>query len=117
MNRGLRRVSCRRRAAEPSPAGRVAAGDTSDEVRNFLWNFLEGVVAGDSVHSGRGKTLTVLSRIWVVVPERAKPLRDAALRCIVSATAEQRVAIHWAMAVGKYPFFENIRSSVTLPAT
>jgi hypothetical protein len=59
-------------------AGRAAAGDTPEKIRKFLWEFLDGVVAGDSVHSGRGKTLTVLFRIWVIVPEWAKPLRDLA---------------------------------------
>lgn len=36
-------------------AGRVAAGQTPEDIRRFLWAFLEGHVAGDSVHSGRGK--------------------------------------------------------------
>ncbi len=93
-------------------AGRVAAGQAPEDIRKFLWSFLEGMVAGDSVHSGRGKTLTVLSRIWVIVPEQAKGLREAALQCITSATGEQRVAIHWAMAVGTYPFFHDVAASV-----
>ena len=93
-------------------AGRAAAGDTPEEIRTFLWNFLDGVVAGNSVPSGRGKTLTVLSRIWVIVPERARHLREAALRCLASATPEQRVAIHWAMAIGTYPFFCDVAGNV-----
>ena len=93
-------------------AGCVATGPAPEDVRKFLWSFLEGVVAGDSVHSGRGKTLTVLSRIWVIVPEQAKPLRKAALQCIASATGEEMVAIHWAMAIGTYPFFCDVVASV-----
>ncbi len=93
-------------------AGCVATGQAPADIRNFLWTFLEGVVAGDSVHSGRGKTLTVLSRIWVIVPEQALPLRKAALQCIGSATNEERVAIHWAMAMGTYPFFCDVAASV-----
>jgi hypothetical protein len=93
-------------------AGCVATGQAPEDVRKFLMGFLEGVVAGDSVHSGRGKTLTVLSRIWVIVPEHARPLRKAALQCIGSATREQRVAIHWAMAIGTYPFFCDVAASV-----
>ncbi len=71
-------------------AGCVATGQAPEDVRKFLWTFCEGVVAGGSVHSGRGKTLTVLSRIWVIVPEQARPLRKAALQCIGSATSEER---------------------------
>jgi hypothetical protein len=93
-------------------AGRVASGQTPGDARKFLWDFLEGTVAGESSNSGRGKTLTVLSRIWVLVPEQAKPLREAALQCITSATGEQRVAIHWAMVIGTYPFFRDVAASV-----
>ena len=47
-----------------------------------------------------------------MVPEQAKALREAALQCITSATGEQRVAIHWAMSVGTYPFFRDVAASV-----
>jgi hypothetical protein len=93
-------------------AGRVTTGQAPEDIREFLWNFLEGIVAGDSVHSGRGKTLTVLSRIWVNVPEQANPLRKSALHCIASATREQRVAIHWGMAIATYPFFRDVAATV-----
>ena len=93
-------------------AGRIAAGQTPDEIRRFVWSLLEGAVAGDSAHSGRGKTLTVLSRIWIIVPGQAKPLREDALRCIASATGEQRPAIHWAMTIGTYPFFFDVATNV-----
>lgn len=81
-------------------AARAAKGQTPAEIKKFLWDFLENVVPGNTNNSGRGKTLTVLSRIWITVPAPAKRLREAALRCFESATCEQRVAIHWAMAVG-----------------
>src|SRR5680860_372244 len=73
-------------------AARAASGRSPAENRKFLWDFLEDVVPGDTNSSGRGKTLTVLTRIWLAVPEQAEPLREAALRCIALATGEQRVA-------------------------
>jgi hypothetical protein len=93
-------------------AERIAAGQTPDEIRRFVWSLLEGAVVGDSAHSGRGKTLTVLSRIWIIVPGQAKPLREDALRCIAAATGEQRPAIHWAMTIGTYPFFFDVATNV-----
>ena len=93
-------------------AGQVAAGQTVDLIRKFMWSFLDGAVAGETVHSGRGKTLTVLTRIWVVVPKEAMPLRDSASRCLASATGEQRSAIHWAMTIGTYPFFFDVATSI-----
>jgi hypothetical protein len=70
------------------------------------------VVPGNTQSSGRGKTLTVLTRIWVVVPEQAEPLRRAALQCIDSATGEQRIAIHRAMVIGTHPFFCDVAANV-----
>ena len=89
-------------------AARAARGQPIAEVREFLWRFLEDLVPGDTNSSGRGKTLTVLIRIWLAVPPKAGRLRDAALQCIGSATGEQRIAIHWAMVVGTHPFFYDV---------
>jgi hypothetical protein len=93
-------------------AARVARGEPPEAIRKFLWDFLEDVVPGNTHSSGRGKTLTVLTRTWVVVPQQAEPLRKAALRCIVSATGEQKIAIHWAMVIGTHPFFCDIAANV-----
>jgi hypothetical protein len=93
-------------------AARAARGQPTTEVREFLWRFLEDLVPGDTNSSGRGKTLTVLTRIWLAVPPKAERLRDAALRCIDSATGEQRIAIHWAMAIGTHPFFYDVVTHV-----
>jgi len=93
-------------------AGRVAAGQSSADVREFLWGLLDGVVGGDTVHSARGKTLTVLMRIWVTVPSIAEPLRAAAIKRIPLASSEERLAIHWAMSVACYPFFAEVAGHV-----
>ena len=93
-------------------ATRATTGQTPAEIRKFLWDFLEDVVPGNTNNSGRGKTLTVLSRIWVAAPAPAKRLREMALRLFVSATSEQRIAIHWAMAVGTHSFFYDVVTNV-----
>jgi hypothetical protein len=89
-------------------AGRVAAGDSPADVREFLWGLLDGVVGGDTVHSARGKTLTILMRIWVTVPPVAEPLRAAAIKRIRLASSEERLPMHWAMSVACYPFFAEV---------
>lgn len=90
----------------------VAKGQSPTQVRQYLWDFLEDVEPGNTNNSGRGKTLTVLTRIWVAVPLNAERLKEAALRCFLSGTAEQRVAIHWSMAMGTHPFFYDVVSNV-----
>jgi hypothetical protein len=89
-------------------AGRIASGHSPADVREFLWGLLDGVVSGHTVHSARGKTLTVLMRIWVTVPSVAEPLRNAAIKRINLASAEERLALHWAMSVACYPIFADV---------
>ena len=93
-------------------AARVVRGESPDETRKFLWDFLEDVEPGKTNNSGRGKTLTVLTRIWVAVPPRAEPLKQEALKCLAAASGEQRVGIHWAMAAGTHPFFLDVATHV-----
>ena len=91
---------------------RIANGDSADAARKFLWDFLEDVERGNTNNSGRGKTLTVLTRIWISVPEKAGALKRAALKQIATARVEQRIAIHWAMTAGTHPFFFDVATHV-----
>jgi hypothetical protein len=93
-------------------AARAKTNQAPSDIRKFLWAFLEDLVPGNTNNSGRGKTLTVLTRIWVTVPGHVEPLRQAALRSIASATADERVAIHWAMVIGTHPFFYDVATHV-----
>ena len=91
---------------------RVMTGEPADATRKFLWEFLEGVERGTTNNSSRGKTLTVLTRVWVSVPKQAEPLRRAALQCVSSASGENRIGVHWAMVVGTHPFFFDVSTHV-----
>jgi len=93
-------------------AARVSRGEPPSETRKVLWQFLEDLVPGNTNNSGRGKTLTVLTRIWLAVPEQIEPLRDSALKCLASANGENRVAVHWAMVVATHPFFFDVATHV-----
>lgn len=93
-------------------AARVISGEAPEETRKFLWDFLEDVEPGTTNNSSRGKTLTVLSRIWVSVPFQAEPLRQAALSCIASTSGDKRIGIHWAMVLGTHPFFFDVATHV-----
>lgn len=92
-------------------AGQVAAGSSDEEVREYLWTLLEGVVSGDKSNSARGKTVTVLNHIWGDVPESAADLRARAARQLTTATPDGRLALHWAMMVGTYPIFTDVAAS------
>ena len=93
-------------------AGHLAAGATASDTRRMLWCMLDGFVTGNAVNSARGKTLTVLMRIWVTVPPAAVLLRNSALEPFPSAMPNERLALHWAMTVACYPFFFDVVTSV-----
>jgi hypothetical protein len=91
---------------------RVMTGEPPNATRKFLWEFLEGVEPGTTNNSSRGKTLTVLTRIWVSVPIQAEPLKQAALQCVTSASGENRIGVHWAMVAATHPFFFDVATHV-----
>lgn len=93
-------------------AGRLAAGDSPEDARKFVWELLEGVVAGKTAQSARGKTLTVLARVWLRPPGEASDLRDRVLRVIGSCSADERLALHWALFAAAYPFFVDVAGAV-----
>jgi hypothetical protein len=93
-------------------AGKVAAGSSAEEVREFLWTLLDGAVTGDKVNSARGKTVTVLSHIWSQVPAQAVGLRDRALGLLSDVGAGDRLALHWAMVLGTYPLMVDVADAI-----
>jgi hypothetical protein len=89
-------------------AGKLASGGTPAETREMLWRMLESCVVGDTLQSARGKTATVLSRIWIKPPKRILPLRSEALGVLTDEDADGRMALHWAMMIAAYPFFADV---------
>lgn len=92
-------------------AAHVAAGASTKESREYVWRLLDGVVAGDTTHDARGKTLTVLSQVWLSVPEEARKIRESALKLFPEAAASERLPIHWAMMMAAYPFFLDVATN------
>ena len=93
-------------------AGRLAAGFSVKDTREYLWDLLDGVVAGSTAQTARGKTLTVLARVWLTPPVTAIALRDSALRIVERTSSQERLAIHWSMMSAVYPFFVDLASQV-----
>lgn len=86
----------------------AAQGLALSDIRQRLYEALEGQVAGEGPHSARGKTRTVLLRIWVTVPDRAAPLRDEALAVMVNGRAPDLRPLHWGMCLATHPFFGDV---------
>lgn len=92
-------------------ASRVAAGDSLEEIRAGMWDYLEGKVSGDKFNSDRGKTMTVLTRIWAKVPLTVDPLKTRAVAAFQRSKARDHLALHWAMAIASYPVFSDVAAT------
>jgi len=93
-------------------AARVASGAQPGEVRAWLDAYLADQLGGEGKGGHRGKTVTVLGRIWSNVPSHCKSIRDDAVQLIGNVPQEERLAVHWAMATAVYPFFGEVTATV-----
>ncbi len=93
-------------------AAKVVDGGSQRDVREWLDTFLADQLGGNGGGGNRGKTITVLSRIWSNVPKPCREIRDRALELIQHVDSEERLAIHWAMATAVYPFFGDVTVAV-----
>ncbi len=60
----------------------------------------------------RRKTITVLLRIWVNVPQEHMGLRDQALELATHVDPQERLWLHWGMCLMAYPFFRDVTALV-----
>ena len=81
------------------------------DLRTRLEQLLAGRVAGDGPHSARGKTMTVLLHIWVLVPDALVPLRDDGMALLRDRSGRDRLPLHWGMCVATYPFFRDVATT------
>ena len=77
--------------------------------RAALVDHLASEVSGEKA---RRNTVTVLTRIWWRVPEARIPMRDEALPQVVHLAPEDRVALHWGMALLAYPLFRDVATII-----
>ena len=74
----------------------------NDELQHLLRDRVS--VGGESDRGNREKVITILLKTWITVPPRLEKLRDEGLTILQSLAREDRITIHWGMAVAAYPF-------------
>lgn len=89
-------------------ASRAAAGEPPERVRVWLDDHLSDLLGGSGKGGHRGKTITVLTRIWANVPRECVEVRDRAIRLLGDGDSTDRLGLHWSMAMAVYPFFAEV---------
>lgn len=89
-------------------ACRAAAGEPAEQVRAWLDGHLSDLLGGSGKGGHRGKTVTVLTRIWASVPRECVEIRDRAVQLLGGGDATDRLGLHWSMAMAVYPFFAEV---------
>ena len=89
----------------------AAQGLSAADIRHRLDRLLDGEVAGGGTHTARGKTITVLLHIWVVVPDEILSLRNDGFDVLDRLAGSQRVIAHWGMCMATYPFFRDVAAT------
>lgn len=86
----------------------IVAGNPRETVRDRMAVLLDSDDARILGSTAKRKSITVLSRVWLTPPPAAVSLRDNALLLLSQVSADERIAIHWAMLSAVYPFFCDV---------
>jgi hypothetical protein len=89
-------------------AADVKAHQSLREARENLSTRLSEELSGEGTHSAKGKTITVLLRIWAIPTAQHVALRDAAVQFLDEMTTRERIWLHWGLALVTYPFFRDV---------
>ena len=90
-------------------ADRVAQDQDAATLRTYLHEILKEDHPGDTA---RGKTITVLMRIWALVPEEHQHIRERGFDLLKSISASDRIWLHWGMCLLAYPLFQGTATTV-----
>jgi hypothetical protein len=90
----------------------VTAGVTDKELKTELDSSLEGELSDNGcVRGAKGKTITVLMKLWGKVPANVQSLRDEAIKIMALSPADS-LLFHWGLAMAVYPYFYDAVENV-----
>jgi len=95
-------------------ANLVSAGYDKHAIESSLQELLrEKLSVGSAAKYGsRGKTISILKRIWVKAPNEVEGLRKRGLFLFNQLPNEERIVLHWGMSIAAYPFVGAVAGSV-----
>ena len=88
-------------------ANLLLAGNGRALINDSLQHLLRDRVSigSEAARGNKEKVITILLKTWITVPPELEKLRDEGLNILPSLAREDRIAIHWGMALAAYPFW------------
>ena len=88
----------------------MLAGNDKNTINDSLQHLLESKVSvgGNSIRGTKEKAITILLKTWVTVPCELEMLRDDGLEILRRLSLQDRIAVHWGMALATYPFWGTV---------
>ncbi len=95
-------------------ANLYAAGHTRDEIEESLQAFLQDrlSIGSDAKRGNRALAISILLKVWVVVPTGLESLRDDGLEFLKQLPPKEHLVVHWGMVMAVYPFFQALAETV-----
>ena len=97
-------------------ANLVIVGNERDTISDQLENMLKDrlSVDGGVIRGSRGKTISILIKIWENVPSGLEGLRDAGLELLKTLPRDASLSLHWGMSMAVYHFLGAVAASPCL---
>ena len=90
-------------------ADQAAKGEDVPALRHYLHRLLR---KDHPAETARGKTVTVLMRIWVHLPPDHLPIREQAFDLLTRIRPDDRIWLHWGMCMLAYPLFRDSATAI-----
>ena len=92
----------------------VISGHTRDEIEESLQALLQDrlSIGSDAKRGNRALTISILLKVWVVVPHGLENLRDEGLELLKRLPSKEHLVVHWSMVMAVYPFFQVLAETV-----
>lgn len=91
-------------------AGLAGAGKIDSDIYQALKEMLKDQLsrASDAKRGSREKTITLLMKTWVRLPEELLDFRKRALNLFKTQPTSNHLILHWAMTFATYPFCKTV---------
>ncbi len=89
------------------------AGRPEDAIQAELHDRLRTIISvgGDDRTSNRAKSVNILLKSWVGVPDELRAFRDEGLQLMSQLPPEEHLPVHWGMVLAVFPFFGAVADS------